>query len=312
MNYKLKILTYPKKLLESFLIRYYKKRHKYKNLIDILYQRKFKKKIDWEKPGDLNQWISWLIINTDISKWSLLADKYRVREYIKEKGYEDILIPILAKWDSPENLNFTNLPDSFILKINNGSGDVVIIKDKNKVDINEIKQYFKSLFNRDYGQMGEIHYSKIKPVIIAEELLDPTKQSITTTSLIDYKVWSFNGKVESIWTCYDRCKESVKVMSYDTDWIAHPEWHGNSSHYLPADIILPKPKNLKRMIEIASNLSKGFPQMRIDFYEVGGRIYFGEITMSSNGMQMEFYNEKYLKYLGNKCKKETLNLKSID
>ena len=126
---------------------------------DYLYFLDFGKKINWDKPEDLKQWINWLAFNTDTTEWSRLSDKYAVRDYVKECGLTDTLVPLLAVWDSPDDIDFSILPDKFVLKMNNGSGDVRIIKDKGKADIKEIKSFFSDHFNRPFGiDSAEPHY----------------------------------------------------------------------------------------------------------------------------------------------------------
>ena len=187
INWVINTIRDPFKSYWHLKYKYYKKKQNYKKSHDALYYALFHKKINWENPTDLNQWIQWLTFNSDISLWSLLADKYKVRDYIKEKGYEKNLIPLLAVWDSPEKINFDKLPEQFIIKMNNGSGDSVIIKNKHEENLDKLKENFRTLFLRDFGRNGEIHYSFIKPKIIVETLMDAKDQTGYSTSLIDYK-----------------------------------------------------------------------------------------------------------------------------
>ena len=120
-------------------------------------------------------------------------------------------------------------------------------------------------------------------------MLDVHKQTIESSSLIDYKIWCFHGKDEFIWTCFNRSSHGVETGCYDQDWNYHPEWSTYTHHYKKAIQLLPKPKSLHNLIEIAEVLSNVFPDVRVDFYEVDGKPYFGEITYSSVGGYMTFF-----------------------
>lgn len=233
---------------------------------------KFHRWPNYEQPHDLNEKMNWLKFYGDTSQWADLADKYTVREYVKSKGFEETLVKLYGKWDNVEDIDFDKLPYQFVMKCNNGRGDALICKDKNSIDINAWKSYFKKMLSKKYGIVtGEPHYFSIKPCIIAEELLDISKQLVKSSSLIDYKVWCFNGKPSFIWACYNRTKESTEVALYDTDWNHPPEYSVYTHHYKEAKLQIPKPACLKRMLEVAAKLSEGFPILRCDLYEVGGK-----------------------------------------
>ena len=142
------------------------------------------------------------------------------------------------------------------------------------------------------------HYKNMKPCVIAEEVLPFDKGA---TSLIDYKMWCFNSKCQYIYVCNERSANgnSAHVMTYDMDWNAHPEFSVFNSDYLRGDII-PKPKNFDKMVEIAEKLSKGFPELRVDLYNIDGKIYFGELTFTSQGGFMDYFTPEFNKMLGDK------------
>lgn len=296
------VLFNPREVYKSHKIRYFIDRQNYKGLADYLYYLSFNKKINWKNPEDLNQWINYIAFNTDTSIWSTLADKYRVRKYIEEKGFGDLLIPLLAKWDSPNDIVLDNLPSQFVMKLNNGSGDVVIVKDKNSTNVEELKNTFAKYLQKDFGKYSaEPHYLRIKPAVIAEQYLKPEGQIIKSTSLVDFKFWCFNGEVISCFVVSDRSKESYTCALYDVKngWKDISEGNIIYSDYRKRmNCNLPRPKSLERMIEVASFLSKGFPQMRVDFYEVNNKLYFGEITMTSTCGRMNYYSDDYLTKMG--------------
>lgn len=270
-----------------------------KTLVSIQYKRGFKHALNWQDPKDINEKINWLKFNSNTEIWTKFTDKYLVREHIAKMGFADMLVKLYGKWEKPEDIDWHALPKKFIMKTNNGSGEVFICNDKSTININEWTARFKKMLSVKFGDsMGEPHYNKIPPCIIAEELLDIKKQPIATSSLIDYKIWSFNGKPAYIWACYNRTSTSVEVGVYDLNWNFHPEYSISTPHYKLAKTTIPRPKSLDTMLEVASVLSKGFPEVRVDLYEVDNKPYFGELTFTSAGGFNDFYTPDFLKILG--------------
>lgn len=283
-----------------------------KKLAESLYRHSFGRDINWLSPEDLNQWINWLEFNTDTSKWQLYADKYRMRDYVIQKGFGENLVKLFKVWNSPEEMDFNELPEKFVLKLNNGSGDVIVVTDKYSVDIEGIRSYFKKLYSTPFGkQTAEPHYLHIQPVIVAEELLDKNKQRGDSSSLIDYKFWCFNGIIDCCFVCSNRSKKQLTIDLYtgDSNWERIENGNLNyDSHHIKASQSIPRPINLERMFHIASELSKGEPQMRVDFYEVDGKLYIGELTMTSACGRMRYFTDRALERLGNKCRKAIKDL----
>ncbi len=268
-------------------------------IVRIRYRLRFHKRIDLDNPRNLNEKIQYLSLRTDTTEWSRLADKYAVRDYVRECGLGDTLNTLYGVWDDAYDIDFDSLPDSFILKTTNGSGDCVIVKDKSKMDQDAVRKYLKKMLGADYGlSEGNPHYSRIKPRVIAEELLPNDPESAKySTSLIDYKVWCFNGKAYYIWACTNRTHNGTDVLTYDRDWNAHPEYSVFTKHYRRDDII-PKPSNLEQMLAVAEKLAAPFPVVRVDLYNLNGRIVFGEMTFTSLGGLMDFYTEDFLESAG--------------
>ena len=254
---------------------------------------------DFEHPKDVNEKINWMKFYGDTSMWHIFADKYGVRKYLEELGLKDILIPLIGKWNTVDDIDWDSLPDQFVMKCNNGSGDVVVCKDKNKLDIEATKRHFRKMLNEKLSVLsGEPHYAKIKPFIIAEELLDASTQPCNSNSLVDYKIWTFDGKPMFIWATWNREKYHANVALFDMDWQFHPEWSVWTDHYIKPVKQLPQPACFDRMMEVASLLGKGQPLSRIDLYEANGKVYFGEITMTSQGGYMDFYSQDFLDKMG--------------
>lgn len=263
--------------------------------ISFRYFLRFHKFISWKSPKTLNEKILYLSFNTDTTRWSDLSDKYRVREYITDCGYSDSLVTLYGVWNDANNIDFTKLPQSFVLKTNHGSGEIVIVHDKNKIDKDEIIAYLNREISKPYGEIESgKHYWRIKPCIVAEQLLinDAVSQRYST-SIIDYKFWCFNGQVYYIYTCFNRTKELLDILLYDREWNAHPEYSIFTKHYRKGNV-LPKPQNFNEMIVMAERLAKPFPCVRVDLYNIGGKIYFGEMTFTSLGGLMNYFTEEFL------------------
>lgn len=271
-----------------------------RKLADYLYYIELGHKINWEHPEDLNQWINWLAFNTDTTEWSRLSDKYAVREYVKECGLGDTLVPLLAVWDSPEQINFPELPERFVIKANNGSGDVRVITDKSKANLGEIKSYFRSLFSHPFGiDTAEPHYLRIIPRIIVEKMLDASSQATQSSSLIDYKIWCIHGEPVYIKAYLNRTKGKTEMAGFDTEWNRREDIDAYSDHFVKPSGNVKRPLHLDEMLQYARRLAKGFPEVRVDFYEVDGKVYFGEMTFTGSCGRITSFSESAQKELGN-------------
>lgn len=272
-------------------------------LVDLLYWRDNRRWIDWKNPKSIDEKIQWLKFYGDTSQWPQLADKYAVRDYVREKGLEHILVPLLGKWDKAEEIDWDVLPNQFVMKTNHGSGDALICTDKSNLDTDFWTRFFAKQLELKFGTtMGEPHYDKIPPCIIAEQYLDSTKQQITSCSPIDYKIWCFDGRPAYIWACYNRTKHSCEVGLYDLDWNFLPQYSVSLEHYQLTSQPIPVPKHLKEMLEYASILTQGFPIVRMDMYEIDGHVYFGEMTFTPASGANTFYTHEFRNILGDLCK----------
>ena len=252
--------------------------------------------IDWNDPKDINEKIQWLMCFSDTSEWTRLSDKVKVREYVTEKGLGGLLVPMLGTWKQSADIPWDDLPDKFVLKCNHDSGSTHIID--GDTDRQAVGAALDEALKQQYGyRHGEMHYNGIDPCILAEEFLDSGD-----TVPVDYKIWCFDGKPYCIWACYGRTADHVYVNVYDLDWNPRPEASVFTDHYRDGRAILPKPETLPQMLEAAATLSAGFPEVRVDFYEVRGKLYFGEMTFASLMGMMDFYTPEFLKELGDQVK----------
>lgn len=259
-----------------------------------LARRFLRQPTDFRNPRNLNDKIRWLMFYTDCSHWTPLADKYAVRQYVADRVGTDCLVPLLGKWDNAADIDFDSLPEKFVIKPNNGSYDTVICRDKSRLDTDDVRRRMHASMKQRFGyEYAELHYVDIRPCIIAEQLLESDEPG----GLIDYKIWCFNGKPHSIFVCANRDNEHHRVdfVSYDLNWNKLEDYISDNFRN---DFECPRPDALDQMLRIAARLSDGLPQARIDLYYVGGKIYFGEITLSSNFGMMPYFSDKALLEMG--------------
>lgn len=265
-------------------------------LVNIRYFLRFGKLPDFKNPKDINQKILSLKLFSDTTLWSELADKYNVRRYVENKGFPDILVPLYGKYENFEQIILEILPNKFVIKSNNGAGDgsLILVKDKSKTDFTLIKSKTESWLKIIPGATAaELHYYKIKPLLLAEKYLE----NIDKSSLIDYKIWCFHGKPFVFLTCSDRSNHSLGLRLYDLEWNDISENLVFSKKYFKGKDI-PKPKNLTYMLQVAQSLSESFPEVRIDLYEINGKVFFGEMTFTSLGGMMNYFTTDFLNLLG--------------
>lgn len=250
----------------------------------------------WDNPTDLREKIIWLQFNTDTSLWTLCADKYLVREYVKNAGCEDTLNELYGVWKNANDIDYSTLPESFVLKTNNSCGQMFFVRDKSQSDLVSMNMQLNQWLKRRYGYKGaQMHYLKIDPLIIAEKLLinseDPEK------SLVDYKIWCFNGEPEMVWVAFNRTKTSYEYSAFDLNWnnISERVLDTKSAHYSGKDF--PRPKSFDRMLECAKALSAPFKEVRVDYYDIDGKAVFGELTFTAGNV---YFTKEYYEKLGSK------------
>lgn len=270
--------------------------------VRIQYRHIMGRKINLSNPKDINEKINYLKFHANQVEWARLADKFAVREYVKGRGLGEFLIPLYGKYDSGEELidDWENLPDSFVIKSNHGCGTVKLVHNKHLENLFKIKEEMDEWLKMKFGvDTNEPHYRLIKPCIIVEKLLADPKVNDYSCSLIDYKVWCFNGKPYCFFIGVDRhidgMNQTVKFDAYDTEW-NRIVGVMTDAHELPP--LLPKPKNLQNLLKCASILSKGHKQVRVDLYDIDGKIYFGEMTFTSQGGYMDYFTQEFLLELG--------------
>ena len=269
----------------------------YKQELQTWYQRVTGKYLNLDNPRTFNEKIQWLKLYDSIPIKTRLADKYLVREWVKEKIGEQYLIPLLGVYDKFEDIDFAKLPNQFVIKCNHGCAYNIIVKDKSKLDLAEAKAKLDKWLHENFAFKAgyELHYRDIKPKIIIEKFIE----NKGTDDLYDYKFWCFNGKLAYIQFLSERNLSGLKMAFYDRKWNKQTFVY---SHPLDKKTIK-KPDNLDEMIQLAEALSKGFPCVRVDFYRLNdGTIYFGEMTFTSASGNCKWNDEHINRALGNMIK----------
>lgn len=241
-------------------------------------KKKFKslmgKELDLKNPQTFNEKLQWLKLYNRRDEYTMMVDKVAVRDYISEKLGEEYLIPCLGVWDNPEDINFDELPEKFVLKCNHNSGlGMCICKDKSKLDIEKVKKELKKGLEQDYYMTNrEWPYKNVPRKIIAEKFMVDE----SGTELKDYKLFCFDGKPCYMFIATDRSTPGVetKFDFYDMEFNHLPFTNGHPN----SDKVIQKPKGFEEMKELACKLSEGIPHVRIDFYDINGKVYFGETT----------------------------------
>lgn len=250
------------------------------------------KELDLNNPQTFNEKLQWLKLHDRRPEYTNMVDKSTVKEYVGKTIGEQYLIQTLGVWEQFDDIDFNILPNSFVLKCTHDSGGVIVVRNKNEFDKNIARKILSKSLKRNFFYYGrEWPYKNVPPRIIAEDLLEDSD----SIGLNDYKLMCFNGKVQCSFVCTQRFStEGMRITFFDREWNVLPF----ERHYKKSAVEIQKPKNYEKMLDLAEKLSKGIPFVRVDFYEVSGRIYFGELTFFPGSGFEEFTPECWDKILG--------------
>ena len=247
-----------------------------KTYIEVRYLLQMGKKLNLAPPKTFSEKLQWMKLYDRKPEYTMMVDKYAVKKYVADIIGEEYVIPTLGVWEKTEDIEWNKLPNKFVLKTTHSGGSlgVVICKNKQTFDKNDaIHKLSKNLHSDAYRTQLEWPYKNVPRRIIAEQYIEPDP---LINDLPDYKFFCFDGEVKALFVATDRQKEGeeVKFDFFDADFnhLQFRQGHENALH-IPS-----KPGNFDKMKQIASRLSKGFPQVRIDLYDVNGRVLFGEMT----------------------------------
>ena len=230
------------------------------------------KPLNLEKPTTYTEKLQWLKLYDCKPEYTVMVDKYAVKQYVADKVGEEYVVPLLGVWDDACNIDFNTLPQRFVLKTTHDSGSIVICKNKSKLDVEASKRRLQRSLNRNYYACNrEWPYKNVPRRIIAEEYMEDTVQG----ELRDYKFFTFGGVPKVLYIAQGRGLEGeIGADFFDMDFNRLPLMIDHEK----APVVPEKPENFDLMKDLASKLSQGTPQLRVDFYEVDGRVYFGEMT----------------------------------
>ena len=264
----------------------------YQSYLENWYQKYTGEKMDLNNPINYTQKIQWLKLHESTQEKADLADKYKVREWVKNKIGSEYLIPLIGgPYYSADEIDFEKLPNRFVIKANHGCGWNICVKDKKKLNIKITKYILNEWLKLDFSKNSglELHYSMIKPCLIIEQYMENMSGDLT-----DYKFLCFNGKPYYCWVDVGRYKNHRRNI-YNLNWELQDWILG----YENSDTEIPKPENFSKMIEIVEKLCQGFNHVRVDLYNIDGKIYFGEMTFTSGSGRKMIYPKEMNVELGN-------------
>jgi len=249
--------------------------------------------LNLKSPKTFNEKIQWLKLYGNLRQYTDLADKYEVRKHIAKTVGEEYLIPLIGVWDRFDDIDFSKLPEQFVLKCNHDWNSVVICTNKATFNIETARNTLNTCLRRNfYYPSREPQYKNIKPRIICEKyMLDESG-----TELKDYKFFCFGGEPKFIQVNYDRSTDH-KLNFYDTEWNYIPITLGR--HPTDPNKLTKKPSNLDKMSALAKVLSQDYPFVRVDLYSINNAIYFGELTFTPNSGYKEFNPAEFNIQAGN-------------
>ncbi|RHW39560.1 carbonic anhydrase [Lysinibacillus yapensis] len=266
-----------------------------KLMVQLQYRIATGRKLSLKKPVRFTEKLQWYKLYYRHPLMTQCADKYEVRNYLIKKGYVDILVPLYGAYDTAEEIDFSKLPERFVLKTTNGSHTNILCEDKSKLDKELTRKTLNKWLNAWDGKVGrEWAYYGVKPKIICEKYLEKDRND----DLVDYKFFCFNGEPFYLYVIIERNLEGgLKLGIYDINFNKLPYKRSEIKGF-NSDV--PKPKNFDKMIQIARDLSKDFPHVRVDLYNIDGHIVFGELTFYDGSGYQGYTPDEFDFMLGEK------------
>lgn len=242
-----------------------------KTYLKWLFHHRMGYSLDLETPKSYSEKLQWLKLNDCHDEYTKMVDKVDAKKYVASIIGDKYVIQTLGVWNSVEDINWDSLPTQFVIKATNDSGGVVVCKDIHKLDIEKAKAKLRIGGNNDYTKYNkEYPYKNVLHRFIAEVYIEDE----SGFELKDYKFFCFDGEPKFLFVATGRQQNDTRFDFYDTDFNHLPVLNGHQN----ADVWPMKPENFDKMLEIARKLSKGIPHLRVDLYNVNGKIYFGELT----------------------------------
>lgn len=263
--------------------------------VKINYWKKFHVIPNLRNPKTFNEKLTWMKLHDRNPKYVQMVDKLTAKEYVNKIIGGGYIIPTLKVWDSPEDVDIEELPEQFVLKCTHNSGGIVICRDKDKFDLKGAKKKLEKTFYRNYFWLGrEWPYKNVEPRIIAEQYMEDVGGA--EKGLTDYKFYCFDGVPKYLYVSSGLENHATARISFLTlDWQFAPF---GRSDYKAFEKLPKRPVNLSEMIELAKTLSKGLPFLRVDLYEIKGKVFFSELTLSPCSGMMPFSPREWDERLG--------------
>ncbi|MCI8972006.1 MAG: glycosyl transferase [Lachnospiraceae bacterium] len=259
--------------------------------LKLVYRIRTGGKLNLKNPQTFNEKLQWLKLHKRNDLYSIMVDKYRVRKYVADKIGKEYLIPLLGVYNNADDIDTKELPKEFVIKCTHDSGSVVLCKEGQGLTLEIRKKMNRALKRKYYYASREYPYKNVKPRIIVEQMM----YNHDKDGLVDYKIHCFHGKARLILVCLDRdSSDGVKKVFYDEAWNKLDLKRPNTSNECHVE----RPKKLNEMIALAEELSKDIPFVRVDFYEINEKLYFGEMTFFPGGGMTPFEPREYDALLG--------------
>lgn len=259
--------------------------------LKLVYRIHMHRELNIKNPKTFNEKLQWLKLHDRKEIYTTMVDKYLVKDYVENLIGKKYIIPTLGVWSQFDAIDFDRLPNQFVLKCTHDSGGLVVCLDKTKFDKQKAKKKIEeSLKTNYYRNCREWPYKNVIPRIIVEPYMKDDKLD----ELIDYKIMCFNGEPKMAFTCTERFNGELKVTFFDLDWNPLPF----ERHYPSSKKKISKPQHLDTMLCLAKKLSKDIPFVRVDFYEINNKVYFGELTFFPGSGFEEFTPNEYDLKLG--------------
>ena len=233
-------------------------------------------RLNLDNPQTYNEKLQWIKLYDRDPRYTIMVDKVKVRDLISKTIGDQYLIPCIGVWNSEEEIDFESLPEQFVLKCNHNSGiGMCICKDKSELDIPKVKAELRKGLNQEYFYHSrEWPYKNVPKRIIGEKyMVDESGEELK-----DYKVMCFNGEPKLIELHMGRFTDHQSQDFYDTEWNKTKMTQGGLSLYGGTEVVMPKPETLDEMLSLSRILSQGIPHVRVDWYSINDRLYFGELT----------------------------------
>lgn len=265
--------------------------------LQLLFRFRLGYRLNLKHPKSYNEKLNWMKLYDRRDEYVTMVDKFAVKDYVASIIGKEYIIPTIGVWNSPEDIDWDSLPDKFVLKTTHGGGSngVIICHDRASLDKTSVINKLNHSLSYDmFSLFREWPYKKVIRRIIAEQLIENPQDE--ETGLTDYKFFCFNGKVKALFVATERQKAGtdVKFDFFDEEYNHLPFTQGHDN----AKVIPAKPKSFEIMKEVAEKLSRGYPQMRVDLYEVDSKVYFGEITLFHFGGMTPFVPREWDYFFG--------------